>query len=190
MSPFETLVIAVALAMDAFAVSVVAGVSLKRVSRRQTLRLAWHFGLFQGLMPLIGWWAGLLARGAIEAWDHWVAFGLLAFIGTRMLIGGLRADEEKLRDRLDPTRGWPLVVLSLATSIDALAVGLSLAMLRVSAWGPALVIGLVAAAFTGLGLHLGACFGRRLRITGYSEVLGGLLLLLVGLRVLRDHGAV
>jgi putative Mn2+ efflux pump MntP len=187
MSTVEIIALAVALAMDAFAVSIVAGVNLREVSGRQTLRLSGHFGLFQALMPIIGWAAGLTVQNLIEAYDHWIAFALLALIGSRMIVGALRR-EDGLVENADPTRGWSLVMLSLATSIDALAVGLSLAMLGVAVWLPALVIGLVASAFTAGGLHLGGYVGRRLRLALYAELLGGAVLLFIGGSILHEHG--
>jgi len=187
-SLLEILAIAVALAVDAFAVAVAAGVMLRRVTRRQTFRLAWHFGLFQALMPILGWAAGRTVHRWIEAVDHWLAFGLLAVIGGRMIAGAVRGDEEEIKQP-EPTRGWTLVVLSVATSIDALAVGLSLAFVRVRIWLPALVIGLVAGALTVAGLHLGGYVGRRLPLARYAAALGGLVLLGIGIRILIEHGA-
>lgn len=187
MSLVEVIAVAIALAMDAFAVSVAAGVGLRRVSARQTFRLSWHFGLFQALMPVVGWAAGMTVQTYIEDFDHWIAFGLLTVIGGRMLIAGIRGEEEKL-GKGEPTKGWTMVMLSVATSIDALAVGLSLAMLRVSVWIPALVIGLVAGAFTAGGLHLGGFVGRRLKVSRYAALIGGLVLLGIGVNILREHG--
>jgi putative Mn2+ efflux pump MntP len=183
----EIIAVAFALAMDAFAVSVAAGVTLRRVSSRQTFRLSWHFGLFQALMPIIGWAAGLTVQDFIESFDHWIAFSLLVIIGVRMIVRALRDEDEQVKDA-EPTKGWSLVMLSVATSIDALAVGLSLAMLRVAIWFPALVIGLVAGAFTAGGLHLGAYVGRRLSVERYAGLVGGVVLLIIGGRILHDHG--
>lgn len=187
MTLLEIFVVAVALAMDAFAVAIASGVMLRQVSKRQAFRLSWHFGLFQALMPIIGWAAGLTVRSYIERFDHWVAFGLLVFVGGRMVIDAVRGEDEMKR-HAEPTRGWTLVVLSVATSIDALAVGLSLALLGVSVWLPALVIGVVAATFTLLGLRLGTFVGRRLPVGRYAAVGGGLVLLFIGVRILADHG--
>jgi putative Mn2+ efflux pump MntP len=173
--------------MDAFAVSVAAGVTLRRVSGRQTFRLSWHFGLFQAIMPIIGWGAGLTVQELISSFDHWVAFGLLLLIGGRMVVGAIRHEKEHVKGA-ELTRGWSLVMLSVATSIDALAVGLSLAMLRISVWIPALVIGLVAGMFTAGGLHLGGYVGRRLRVARYAALIGGLVLLAIGVRILHEHG--
>jgi putative Mn2+ efflux pump MntP len=176
--------IAFALAMDAFAVSIASSVVLRRVSPRQSFRLSFHFGLFQFLMPVLGWLAGSELVRWFAAYDHWVAFGLLSFIGGKMVYESRRRGEEKL-EACDPTRGSRLVILSVATSIDALAVGLSFAMLEVSVWYPAVVIGIVAAGMTLVGLHLGARlgarFGRRM------EVVGGLVLMAIGISILVDH---
>lgn len=176
--------VAVGLAMDAFAVSIGAGLTLKTVDARQTLRLAWHFGLFQALMPIIGWLAGLSVERWIAPVDHWIAFGLLAVIGGKMIHEALKDDDEETR-RGDPTKGWSLVLLSVATSIDALAVGLSLALLDVSIWWPAVVIGLVAGAFTTVGMQLGKRFGALLGRR--MESVGGIVLIAIGVKILVEH---
>ncbi len=162
MSTLTLLGIALGLAMDAFAVAIGAGLQLCNVTRRQTFRLAWHFGLFQAFMPILGWLAGLTLVDYIAPVDHWIAFGLLAFIGGKMIYEALKHDEEEA-DRCDPTKGWRLVMLSVATSIDALAVGLSMALLGVSIWWPALVIGVVAGVLTMVGLELGMPLRRAAR---------------------------
>ena len=180
--------ISVALAMDALAVAIAIGVNLKNISRRQFFRLAWHFGLFQALMPVIGWSAGLTVRSQIERYDHWVAFGLLAFVATNMIRASFQKKKDE-RTSKDPTKGITLVILSVATSIDALAVGLGFAVLHVSIWTPALIIGLVAGCFTLAGLHLGSRVGSARRISAYTEVMGGIVLLLIGFKILHDHGA-
>lgn len=185
---FNISAIAVALAMDAFAVAIAAGVMLKQISFRQNFRLAWHFGLFQAMMPVLGWSAGFYIREWIEAYDHWIAFGLLAFVAQGMLRAAFK--KEKAEDeRKDPTRGLTMVMLSIATSIDALAVGLSLSMISVSIWTPALIIGLVAGAFTTAGMHLGKKIGASTHLSRYAEVFGGIVLLLIGFNILREHGA-
>jgi putative Mn2+ efflux pump MntP len=178
------LAIAVALAMDAFAVAIVTGITLVPLTKRRVFRLAFHFGLFQALMPVIGWYAGKAVHEYIAAFDHWVAFGLLAFVGGKMVLEALRGDEESQRWS-DPTSGWPLVMLSVATSIDALAVGLSLAMVGSTILIPASVIGLVAATFTAtgmvLGRRIGALWGKRV------EVVGGFILIAIGLNIVAEH---
>jgi len=186
-SLIEVIAVAIALAMDAFAVSIAVGASLRQVSGRQTFRLSWHFGLFQALMPIIGWSAGLTVQKFIASFDHWIAFGLLALIGGRMIVGAIRDDQEQVSNT-EPTKGWSLIMLSVATSIDALAVGLSLAMLRISVWFPALVIGVVAGLFTAGGIHLGGYVGRRLGVARYAMFIGGVVLLIIGVRILNEHG--
>lgn len=181
MDTFAILGIAVGLALDCFAVAVGSSVALRRATVRQTFRLAFYFGLFQFLMPVVGWLAGLTVAQHVALFDHWVAFGLLAFVGGKAIWSARR---EKVRAD-DPTQGATLVVLSVATSIDALAVGFSFAMLGVTVWVPSAVIGLVTAALTALGMQvgsrLGERFGRRV------EILGGLVLIAIGLKILLQH---
>ena len=178
--------LAVALAMDAFAVSIAAGITLGKISFRQNFRLAWHFGLFQAMMPVIGWRVGLTVRDYMEAYDHWIAFALLTYVGLGMLreaFGQHEANKKK-----DPTRGATMVMLSVATSIDALAVGLSLSMLKVSILKPALWIGVVAALFTTIGMHLGKTLANTTKISKLAEICGGAILLIIGLNILRVNG--
>ena len=178
------LAIAVALAMDAFAVAIVTGLTLSPMTGRHIFRLAFHFGLFQALMPILGWWAGMAMHRYLEAFDHWVAFGLLAFVGGRM-IGGALGEKERKKVPNDPTSGWDLVLLSVATSIDALAVGLSLAMLGTTIIYRALVIGVVAASFTTagmiLGRRIGTLWGKRV------EIFGGIIICAIGLKIVIGH---
>jgi len=178
---------ALALAMDAFAVAVASGVSLKTVSMRQTFRLSWHFGIFQALMPILGWSAGLTVRSLIEHYDHWVAFLLLALVGGHMIKESF-GNEKDQKERSDPTRGITLVMLSVATSIDALAVGLSLSILNLTIWFPALIIGVVATLATAAGLQVGKRAGSSSRLSSYAELVGGGVLLAIGLKILYEHG--
>jgi len=175
--------LALALAMDAFAVALGTGAVLSRLTGRHLFRLGFHFGLFQALMPVIGWLAGLTIMQWVEAWDHWIAFSLLAIIGGRMIYEAF-SDEEKTDDR-DPTKGLSLVLLSIATSIDALAVGFSLSVIGVSIWMPALVIGLVAGVLTIAGMLLGGRIGDRWG--SRVEILGGLVLIAIGAKILIEH---
>jgi len=174
--------IALALAMDAFAVALAAGAVLNPLTGRHLFRLGFHFGLFQALMPIAGWLVGMTVQKWISAYDHWIAFVLLAFVGGRMIWEAFGEREEKALS--DPTRGLTMVVLSVATSIDALAAGLSLAMLNVSVWLPAAVIGLVAGVLTVLGMLLGRRLGGS---WGKSvEICGGIVLCAIGLKILLD----
>ena len=175
--------LALALAMDAFAVALGTGAVLSRLTGRHLFRLGFHFGLFQALMPVIGWLAGLTIMQWVEAWDHWIAFSLLAIIGGRMIYEAF-SDEEKTDDR-DPTKGLSLVLLSIATSIDALAVGFSLSVIGVSIWMPALVIGLVAGILTIVGMLLGGRIGDRWG--SRVEIFGGLVLIAIGIKILVEH---
>ena len=182
------LLIALALAVDAFAVAMAAGVSLCQVNARQMFRLAWHFGFFQAGMNILGWLGGLTVRSLIESFDHWLAFGLLAFVGLKMIWEAIREAKEE-SEGTDPTRGRMLITLSVATSIDSLAVGLSFAVLEISVWLPALIIGLVAAGLTALGLCLGCMLGAASRLGSRAEIIGGLVLIAIGLKILHEHGA-
>lgn len=185
MSLIDILMIAVALAMDAFTVALGVGLHLSargRVAPRQYFRLSFHFGLFQFLMPIVGWAAGTTVRQYIDAYAHWVAMILLWYIGVKMIREGRKSDKYA---REDPTRGMSLIVLSVATSIDALAMGLSLALLGVGIVYPSLVIGVVAAAFTLTGLFLGRWLGDRWR--SKIAVLGGLILIGIGIKIVLEH---
>jgi putative Mn2+ efflux pump MntP len=176
--------IAFGLAMDAFAVAIAAGLTIRPLRGRHVFRLAFHFGLFQFLMPVLGWLAGQTLHQWISAFDHWIAFALLAFIGGKMIWESFGSEEHR-ENRGDPTRGWLLLTLSVATSIDALAVGLSLAFLRVSIWGPSVVIGIVAATMTAVGMTFGSRVGAR--FGKWAERVGGLVLVGIGVRILVSH---
>ena len=179
----EIFLIALSMAMDAFAVCLGAGTQPRTAGPRQTFRLAFHFGLFQFLMPVVGWFAGVTIERYIAAFDHWIAFGLLAFVGVRMVRSGFSNEQEVHNN--DPSRGWTLVLLSIAVSIDALAVGLSLGLIGVTIWYPAVVIGVVTGLVAWLGLRLGnklgGKFGKRM------EIAGGIILILIGVRILLAH---
>ncbi len=179
----EILAIAVGLAMDAFAVSIGIGTAGEIRGVRPIFRLAFHFGLFQFLMPVLGWGAGSAFASAIATVDHWVALALLSFVGARMIRSGLSPAEN--RGRPDPSRGWTLVMLSIAVSIDALAVGLSLAMLKVRIVFPSIIIGLVTGGLSWLGLAVGHRLGRG--FGARMEIAGGILLIAIGARILLDH---
>jgi putative Mn2+ efflux pump MntP len=186
MSLLEILTVALGLAMDAFAVCVAAGAAGFVTGPRPVFRLSFHFGLFQFFMPVIGWLAGTGFVGLVGELSHWLAFGLLVLVGARMIRSGV-APPGTVRRR-DPSRGATLVLLSAATSIDALAVGLSLALLRMDIWYPSAIIGVVAAGMSLLGLALGVRLGRQLgaRLGQRLEIGGGILLCLLGAKVLLE----
>jgi manganese efflux pump family protein len=182
--PFwEILVIAVGLSMDAVAVSLAASASNRARGARATFRLSFHFGLFQFLMPVIGWALGASVAPYIESIDHWIAFALLALVGGHMIwaaVGGVEADSGR-----DPSRGTTLILLSIATSIDALAIGLTLAMLGNGIWFASIVIGLVTAGLSLLAVLLGSRVGRA--VGSRMEIVGGLALIAIGFKILADH---
>lgn len=184
MDLLSILAIALALAMDAFAVAMATSLTLNPMTRRHIFRMSFHFGLFQAMMPTLGWLAGFEIQDYISSFDHWIAFGLLAFVGGKMLREAFHEEDPGARS-FDPTRGWHLVLLSVATSIDALAVGLSLAMLGNPIAQPAVIIGFVCLLMTILGMYLGRRIGQKWgpRV----EILGGIILISIGAKILVEH---
>ena len=184
MSTIEIILIAVGLAMDAFAVAIACSITLRCLSFRSVFRVAFFFGLFQGLMPIIGWSASFLAHSYIAAWDHWLAFGLLTFIGVKAIIEACRKKDDRLTQK-DPTRGLSLLIFSVATSIDALAVGISLAAIDVDIVQPAIIIGVVTFILSVVGMligkRIGSCFGQKV------EIAGGIILIGIGIKILVSH---
>ena len=178
-----TLLVAVGLAMDAFAVSLGAGTSHQSDNIRSRLRLSFHFGLFQAFMPVLGWLAGSSIDRFISSIDHWIAALLLAYVGGKMIREGISSGPLVLTG--DPSRGKSLVMLSVATSIDALAVGLSLSMLKVHIVTPAVIIGVVTFSLSLVGLLVGNYLGNK--FGKVTQVLGGVILIGIGLRVLITH---
>lgn len=184
----ESLLIAFALAMDCFAVSVVSGVIIRRRESRTMLTLAFFFGLFQALMPLIGWSLTSRFSAYLQAVDHWIAFGMLAFIGGKMIADSFKEEDNK---SINPRDLRTQLVLAVATSIDALAVGISyactgyntLAQLTV----PLVLIGVVSYGMSLLGFAIGVRFGDAVNRKMRPELLGGLILLGIGLRILIEH---
>lgn len=170
--------------MDAFAVAVACSLMLREIKLRHVFRLAFHFGLFQAMMPIIGWIIGQGAAHYVVNYDHWVAFGLLAFVGGKAIYEAIFGEDEAA-NRADPTRGMSLIIFSLATSIDALAVGLSLAMIGVDIIYPAAVIGIICAVITTVGMMIGTKVGER--FGREMEIAGGLVLIAIGLKILLSH---
>jgi manganese efflux pump family protein len=182
MDALTTLLIAVGLAMDAFAVSIAKGIAIDRQRQKNALLTASFFGGFQMLMPAIGWLAGLGFKEIIMSFDHWIAFGLLAFIGSKMIYDSTREGNGEKEETL---KLHSMLTLAVATSIDALMVGLSLALLQTSILEPILVIGLVTFLLSLIGFlfgcRLGRIFGNRVKIAG------GLMLIAIGIRILIEH---
>ncbi len=185
MSFLIVLGIAAALAMDCFAVSLGMGAGKRGLSLRQALRMAMFFGGFQFFMPVVGWLAGARLLALIRDLDHWIAFGLLAAVGAHMIYESFELSEEEKEARPDRTRGARLLVLSVATSIDALGVGLSLGVIEASIVYPAAIIGLTSFVMTVLGAKLGPVVGK---VAGRrAELVGGLILIAIGIKILVEH---
>lgn len=181
MSVFELFMIAVGLAMDAFAVSVCKGLSLGNIRVKHMAIAGIWFGGFQALMPAIGYFLGSLFADKIIAFDHWVAFILLATIGISMIKESFNKDDE-----IDPCMGVRcMLLLAIATSIDALAVGVSLAFMKVSIGWSILVIGVVTFALSAVGIKIGSVFGAKYK--SKAECAGGVVLILIGTKILLEH---
>jgi putative Mn2+ efflux pump MntP len=179
----DIILIAIGLAMDAFAVSIAAASSGKIKDKRAGFRLSFHFGLFQFFMPIIGWYSGAIISDFVCSIDHWIAFTLLAIVGGHMFYESF-SNEEYIKFS-DPSKGLSLISLSIATSIDALAVGFSMAMINVDIWYLSIMIGIITAGLSLLGIFLGKILRRSFSKT--MERLGGILLLLIGLKILFEH---
>jgi putative Mn2+ efflux pump MntP len=176
------LLIALGLAMDSFSVAIANGLVAKTFKTAKALRIAAFFGFFQATMLIIGWYAGIHVLDLISDYDHWIAFFLLTVIGSRMIYESARKKTARLVSSLSIK---VLLVLSVATSIDALAVGLSLSLLNVSAAVPAIITGVVTFVLSFLGVYLGGRFGFILK--NRMESLGGLILIAIGLQILLEH---
>lgn len=178
----ELLIIAVGVSMDAFAVSICKGLSVRRLHPAHMMSAAAWFGGFQALMPLIGYFAGISFADQVAHVDHWIAFVLLGIIGGKMIKEACQKDEEEY----NPDFSFKtMLMLAVATSIDALAVGVSFAFLKVDIWTSILVIGLMTGAFSALGVQLGHVFGSRYK--SKAEFAGGLILVAIGLKILLEH---
>jgi len=182
MDIMSIVIIAVGLAMDAFAVSITSGITIKRLHINHALKIALFFGLFQAFMPIIGWLAGLSLRDYISAIDHWIAFGLLSFIGCKMIYESITVQSSK--KEINPLNVYVLLVLSIATSIDALAVGISFAFLKVSIVTPVIIIGTVTFLLSYLGVYIGDRIGHFFE--NKIEIAGGILLIGIGIKILVE----
>jgi putative Mn2+ efflux pump MntP len=176
--------IAIGLAMDAFSVCISAGICIPEIKAGHYIRLALTFGFFQFLMPLIGYAAGVTVEPVIKSYDHWIAFALLCYIGGKMIHEGLKKKSDECETR-DPSRGKTLLILAIATSIDALAVGLSFGVLSKPIIVPAIIIGVVCIAFSALGVLIGKKAGELVGKKG--EIIGGLCLIAIGAKIILEH---
>lgn len=178
----ELMVIAVGVSMDAFAVSICKGLSVRSVTGRQMLSTGLWFGGFQALMPLIGYFAGVHFASVVSSVDHWIAFILLGIIGGNMIKEAFSGEDEEI----NPDFSFrTMFTMAVATSIDALAVGVSLAFLRVEIWSAVLMIGLTTGLFSMAGVRIGNVFGSRYKSP--FELLGGVILVAMGAKILIEH---
>ena len=182
MTFFELLLIAIGLSMDAFSVSICKGLTTKEFSWRMALVCGLWFGFFQALMPIIGYFLGAQFQEMIEAYDHWIAFGLLFLIGANMIREAVCGKDEQQDGSLSLKT---MFLLAIATSIDALAVGVSFACIQVKIWSSVIIIGITTFLFSVLGVKIGNVFGSRYEKS--AGVVGGIILILIGLRILLEH---
>ena len=182
MGIIELIILAAGLAMDAFAVSVCKGLSVKKIKPRHLVTAGAYFGGFQALMPLVGWLLGRQFESLIKSIDHWIAFVLLALIGANMIREALGKDDEEVNDSFSPRAMLPPAV---ATSIDALAVGVTFAFLEVDILPAVLLIGVITFAFSAAGIKIGNVFG--IRFKSKAELAGGLVLIALGIKILIEH---
>ena len=184
MNFIELLLIAVGLSMDAFSVSICKGLTTKKFSWRMALICGLWFGFFQALMPIIGYFLGAQFQEMIEAYDHWIAFGLLFLIGANMIREAIwgKKEEGESNGALDFKT---MFLLAIATSIDALAVGVSFACIQVELWSSVLIIGLTTFVFSVLGVKIGNVFGSKYEKS--AGIIGGIILILIGLKIILEH---
>ena len=184
----ELFILAVGLAMDAFAVSICKGVCLKKASLAQSAAVGAYFGIFQAGMPIIGYFLGTGFADRIERYDHWVAFALLLVLGGKMFIESFKKEDAEStaagNDR-DELKFIKMLVLAIATSIDALAVGITLAFLKVNIWAAAAFIGAVTFIISAGGVKIGHAFGEK--YTNKAELAGGIILMAIGVKILLEH---
>ena len=183
----ELFLLGVGLSMDAFAVSVCKGLGMRKLNKKQAVIIGLYFGGFQALMPLIGWLLGSQFQKYITSIDHWIAFILLGFIGGKMIIEAVREwNEEETVEVMDaPIDHKNMFVLAVATSIDALAVGITFAFLNVSIMEACLIIGCTTFVLSVIGVVVGNFFGTRYKRK--AEIAGGVILILIGLKILLEH---
>jgi len=185
MKLLEVLLIALGLSMDAFAVSLASGATMKRLHLPNALKMGLFFGGFQVAMPVLGWAAGSGMKDFISGWDHWIAFVLLSAVGGKMIFESFEMGEAERGNKANPFATGALTVLAIATSIDALAVGLTFSLLRVSIAGPVVIIGLVTFLMSVAGVKIGSAGGHFFEHK--MEAAGGLVLILIGVKILFEH---
>ena len=183
----ELLLMGVGLAMDAFAVSVCKGLGMKKLNKKQAVVIGLYFGGFQALMPLVGWILGIQFQKYITSIDHWIAFILLGFIGGKMILEAVKEwnEEDIVEVKDQPLDHRNMFVLAVATSIDALAVGITFAFLQVPIVEAVSIIGITTFVISVIGVYVGNFFGNRYKKK--AELAGGIILILIGLKILLEH---
>jgi manganese efflux pump family protein len=174
--------IAIGLCFDSFAVSVSSGLMMKHINFFEAMRIAFSLAFFQALMPLIGWFAGKRISSYLSDYDHWIAFGLLLIIGLKMMWESQKPEESKT---FNPLNLWFILYVSIATSIDALIVGVSFAFLKIDIFKSILIIGIVTFIISMLGIFFGKKAGAHLGKK--MEILGGIILIIIGIKILIEH---
>jgi UPF0059 membrane protein vpar_1218 len=182
-SLIEIILISAGLAMDAFGVSIGKGLTMPVGENGRKVTLAFLFGLFQFLMPLIGWLIGRQFIDVIADWDHWIIFGLLGYLGIAMIREGLSDDDED--DDKTFLGVWEMMMLSVATSLDAMAVGLTFAFLPINVWEASATLGVITFGISLVGIYLGKFMGRF--VGKYADIIGGGVLILIGTKILLQH---
>ena len=186
MTTLEIWLTAIALAMDSFTVAIAGGLTLKRISLRHFMTIAFFFGLSQAVMPLLGWLGSTYFYRFIEQYDHWIAFAILVFLGVKMIRDGFKDDEE---EHFDPTRLTTVLTLAIAVSIDALAVGISFTCIGMNTLGqlalPLFAIGITSFVFALGGCFIGSLVGNKLKFP--VEPFGGAVLIILGFKILMEH---
>ena len=179
------ILIAIGMSMDVFSVSCITGFGLKSITDKQVLKIATSFGAFHVFMPILGWFAGSTFVNMIAEYDHWVAFILLAFVGGKMIFSAINKRDEHNSVSYEILKNNSLLMFSLAVSIDSIAIGLSFSLENIPILIPAIVIGLSAFIFTFIGIKIGCLTGAR--FGKWAEILGGIILLIIGIRILYTH---
>ena len=182
MEIFEIIVIGIGLAMDAFAVSVCKGLSMKKMNWKSAIIIALYFGIFQAGMPIIGYFLGTTFSGFVENVDHWIAFILLAIIGVNMIKDSTDDEIEKRNDKIDIKT---MIILAIATSIDALAIGVTFAFFETNISLAVTVIGIITFILSLIGVKIGNKFGDKFQ--NKAELTGGIILIIIGLKILLEH---
>ena len=182
MGILELILIAIGLGMDAFAVSICKGISMQKMNWKKAIIIGLYFGIFQALMPVIGFTLGKALENLVTSIDHWIAFGLLLIIGIKMIIDAFKEDNVSVNDSVN----WKvMIILAIATSIDALAVGITFAFLQVNLLLAVSIIGIITFILCVIGTKIGNNFGNKFE--NKAEILGGIVLIFIGVKILLEH---